>query len=46
MMNFESPWARTKFDSSALVTKGFDQEGEKRNSKKGDRPCCDHCKKP
>ena len=46
MMNFESPRARTKFDSSALVTKGFDQEGEKRNSKKGDRPCCDHCKKP
>ena len=38
MMNLESPRARTEFDSSALVTKGFDQKGEKKNSKKSDRP--------
>ena len=45
-MNLESPRARAEFDSFALVTKGFDQEEEKRNSKKGDRPWCNYCKKP
>ena len=44
MMNLESPRARTEFNSSTLITKGFDQ-GEKRNSKKGDGPWCDHYKK-
>ena len=46
MMNLESPRARIEFDSFSLVTKGFDQEREKRNSKKGDRPWCDHYTKP
>ena len=46
MLQKQEPKTNPEIESSTLITKGPKADVEKRNFKQGEKPWCDHCKKP